>query len=99
MKQKLILFIIRLLIPTEPKARKKFIKALFPNEHLHRNPRKGVFVMKIHKNNFLHKDTLCGEEEPACGFCPDEPIRCLRVLERMQEKADMKRDLKKDKEI
>lgn len=54
--------------------------------------------MKTNKNNMLHKDTLCGQEEPDCSQCDDEPIHCLRGLERMQEKADMMRDLKKDKE-
>jgi len=48
MKQKLILFIIRLLIPTEPKARKKFFKALMPGEHLHGNP------IKKTKNDVEH---------------------------------------------
>lgn len=36
--QKLKLFIVKLLIPTEPKAKKKFIKALFPGKHLHSDP-------------------------------------------------------------
>lgn len=38
MKQ-LRLFLVRFLIPTEPKARKKFFKTLMPGSHLHLNPR------------------------------------------------------------
>jgi hypothetical protein len=55
--------------------------------------------MKANKNNILHKDTLCGEEEPDCGHCPDEPCHCPFGFEEMLEKADMMYELARDKEI
>lgn len=53
MVEKLILFIVKKLIPTEPKARKKFIRALFPGSHLHCDP---YTVIPIYKGKVPFTD-------------------------------------------
>jgi hypothetical protein len=44
-------------------------------------------------------DKLCGEEEPDCSQCPEEPCHCQYGLEQMLEHADQLRDEKRDREI
>jgi hypothetical protein len=40
MKLKLIVFLIRSLLPVEAKDRKKVISAVFPGKHIHGDPKK-----------------------------------------------------------
>jgi hypothetical protein len=42
MKLKLIIFLIRSLLPVEAKDRKTVIAAVFPNSHIHRNGKRKV---------------------------------------------------------
>jgi hypothetical protein len=44
MKLRIIIFLIKSLLPVEPKDRKKVIKAVFPDYHLRHDPRKKVKV-------------------------------------------------------
>lgn len=74
MKQRLLLLIVRALIPTDPKARKKFIKVLLPGSHLSKNPVRKVKIESYDRETKAHAEIHreCDEYRVANGQKPVE---------------------------